>query len=131
MMFNKSMTPLVITFLIVGGLVLVFRNFLQAHGVDWQVLSGGNLVIYLITITSMHMLSRGLSAKGTPAFLANAYGGILLKLFACAGAAFAYIFIARANLSKGAFFICMGLYLVYTFIEMWVLMKQSKEKKNG
>jgi hypothetical protein len=130
-MFNKSISPLVITFLVIGSLVLVFRNFLQGHGIDWQVLSGGNLFIYVVTIVSMHLLSRGLYAENTYSFLRFAYSGILLKLFACAAAAFIYIFIARTHINKGALFITMGLYLVYTFIEMWVLMKQSKHRKNG
>ena len=130
-MFNKSITPLVFVFLIIGILILVFRNYLQLHNVDWQVLSGGNLFIYIVTVISMHLLSKGLSAENTHAFLRNAYSGILVKLFACAGAAFIYIVAAGDNLNKKALFITMGLYLVYSFIEMWVILKQSKHKKNG
>ena len=64
-------------------------------------------------------------------FLRKAYSGILLKLFACAAAAFIYILAAGDNLNKSALFICMGLYLVYTFIEIRVILKQSQHKKNG
>ena len=129
-MFNKSIVPLVIVFLVVGALVLVFRNSLQQHGLDWQLLSGGNLFLYLVTMVSMHMLTRGLHAVNTHSFLRNAYGGILVKLFACAGAAFIYILASGKNLNTPALFACMGLYLVYTFIEMSVIMKQSNRKKN-
>ena len=130
-MFNKSITPLVIAFLVIGAGILVFRNYLQEHNVDWQVLSGGNLLVYLITVVSMHLLSKGLNAENTHAFLRNAYSGILLKLFACAGVAFAYILLAGDNLNKKALFLSMMLYLVYSFIEIKVILAQTKQKKNG
>ncbi len=129
-MFNKSIIPLVIIFLLSGSLILVFRKNLQAYGFDWQVLTGGNLFIYIITIISMHFLTKGMNASNTQAFLRNTYSSILIKLFACAGAAFIYIFAARNNLNKPALFACMGLYLVYTFAEMSAIMKQSTSKKN-
>jgi hypothetical protein len=129
-MFNKSIIPLVVVFLIIGVAVLVFKNILQQHGVDWQVLSGGNLFLYAVTMVSMHMLTKGLHASNTQAFLRGAYSGVLLKLFACAGAAFIYILASGDNVNKPALFACMGLYLVYTFVEMSVIMKQSNRKKN-
>jgi hypothetical protein len=129
-MFNKSMVPLVVIFLIIGGLILVFRNTLQSNGCNWQVLSGGNLFICLVTVVSMHLLKKGLHAERTQVFLRNAYSGIMVKLFACAGAAFIYILVSGKNLNKPALFGSMGLYLVYTFVELSAIMKQSNAKKN-
>ena len=129
-MFNKSIFPLVIVFLIVAVSILIFRNNLEDKGFDWQVLSGGNLFIYLVTMISMHMLRSGLHAENTHAFLSKAYGGTLVKLFACAGGAFVYIFMSGKNLNKPSLFACMALYLVYTFVEMKVILKQSNQKKN-
>ena len=122
---------MVIMFLVIALIVLIFRNFLQANGIDWQLVSGGNLVIYLITTISLHLLSKGLTATTTPRFLGNALGGVFLKLMACAIAAGIYIYIARKDINKTGLFICMGLYLVYTFVEMKIIMKQSKELNNG
>ncbi len=119
-----------IIFLISGSLILVFRKSLQQYGFDWQVLIGGNVFIYIITIISMHLLTKGMNASNTPAFLRHTYSSILIKLFACAGAAFIYIFVAGKNLNKPALFACMGFYLVYTFAEMSAIMKQSNRKKN-
>jgi hypothetical protein len=129
-MFNKSIIPLVIIFLVIGALILLGRNFLQQHGFDWQVLTGGNLFIYLVTTVSMQLLSKGLHAEKTQVFLRNAYSGIMVKLFACAAAAFIYILVSGNNVNKPGLFACMGLYLVYTFVELSVIMKQSNAKKN-
>ena len=129
-MFNKSSISLVIVFLITAALIFVFRQFLESHGFDWQVLNGGNLFIFLVTAVSMYMLTKGLNAPETNAFLRNAYGGILVKLFSCAGAAFMYILVAGKNLNKPALFASMFLYFIYTFAELSVIMKQSNAKKN-
>ncbi len=130
MMFNKSIIPLLIIFLIVAAIILVFRKTLQEYGFDWQLLSGSNLFIFLVTVLSMHLLNKGLNASNTHAFLRNAYSGILLKLFACAGAAFIYILVSGKNLNKSVLFVSMGLYLVYTFAEMAAIVNQSKQKKH-
>ena len=103
-MFNKTVLPLVVLFLITASLTLVFRTTLVRHGFDWQVLIGGNLFIYLVTMVSLQLLRQGLSAASTTAFLTKAYGSIMLKLFACAAAAFVYIFINGSKLNKPAFF---------------------------
>lgn len=129
-MFSKTVIPLVIVFIITAGLIFIFREFLEARGFDWQVLSGGNLFVYLVTAISMYMLSKGLNAPDTHAFLRNAYGGILVKLFACAAAAFIYILLSGKNLNTPALFACMFLYLVYTSVELSVIMKLSSAKKN-
>jgi hypothetical protein len=129
-MFNKSITPLVIIFLVIGAAIFILRNTLQQQGIDWQVVMGGNVFIYVITIISIHLLSKGLHADNTNAFLRNAYSGILLKLMACAGAAFIYILASGDRLNKPGLFVCMGLYLVYSFVEMSVIMKQSNHRKN-
>ena len=129
-MFNKSILPLVTIFLLVGVLIFVFRNSLERLGFDWQVLSGGNLFIYLVTVASMHLLNKGMQSEKTQVFLRNAYSGIMVKLFACAGAAFIYILASGKSLNKPAIFGCMALYLVYTFVELSVIMKQNNTRKN-
>lgn len=130
-MFYKSIIPLIIIFLITEILIFVSRNFLEDHGCDWQVLSGGNIFICLVTIVSMSLLTKGLHAEKTQVFIRNAYGGIMVKLFACAAAAFIYILVAGKGLNKAGLFGCMGLYLVYTFAELFVVMKQSNARKNA
>ena len=77
------------------------------------------------------MAQRGLSHSNPNVFFRAVYGSIMIKLFICMIAAFIYISMNKAELNKPALFTCMGLYLVYTFMEVAVLMKQLREKKHG
>ncbi len=129
-MFNRSILPLVFVFLGIGAAILIFRDFLHQKGVDWQVLTGGNLLIYVITIVSLHLLTKGLQAESHPAFLRNFYSGIYFKLISFAVVAGIYIAAAGTNLNKPAIFICMALYFIYSFIERAIIVQESKRKKN-
>ena len=130
-MFNKSVTPLVVVFLVVALVILFTRTYLQQYNINWQVLSGANLFLYLVTMASLHLLTGGMKAANTQLFLRKAYSGILLKLFGCAGAAFVYILVAGKNLNKNALLISMGLYLLYSFIENRIVLKESQQKKDA
>lgn len=130
-MFNKTFTPLIIVFLLLALGIFALRSELELRGFSWQLLSGGNLFLYVVTIISSRMLEKGLEAENTHAFLRNAYGGIMVKLFSCAIAALIYIVLAGSSLNKRSLFALMMLYLLYTFIELSIIMKQSKRKKNG
>jgi hypothetical protein len=107
------------------------KSFLERHGFDQSVLIVGNLVVFAATLFSFFMAKRGLVSKNPHAFVRSVYSSIMIKLFICLIAAAVYIFLFRKNLNKPALFTCMGLYLVYTFLEVSILTKLLKEKKNA
>jgi hypothetical protein len=104
---------------------------LTRWGMDQDVMIIGNLLLFLITLLSFMMAISGLKNPNPHAFVRSVYSSIMLKLFACVIAAFIYISLFKDQLSKPALFACMGLYLVYTFIEVSLLMKLLRESKNG
>jgi hypothetical protein len=122
---------IVIVFILLNGLFITGRNFLERNGFDQSVLIVGNLILFLATIISFLFSRRGLLTEKAQAFVRSVYLSIMVKLFICVVAALIYIFLFRKNLNKPALFTCMGLYLVYTFIEVSVLTKMLKQKKNG
>ena len=129
---NKgALAPVIIFFVILNAFFLSGKTFLEQHGFDQSVLIIGNLVLFAATLLSFFSAKRGLIAENPNAFVRSVYGSIMVKLFICIIAAIIYIFLFRKNLNKPALFGCMGLYLVYTFIEVSVLTKLLKEKKNA
>ena len=126
----KSFTPVIFFFIALNGFFISGKNMLARWGVDQDVVIVGNLLLFVITLLSFWLGQRGLKNPNPHAFVRSVYSSIMIKLFACIIAAFVYISIYKSNLNKPALFICMGLYLVYTFIEVSVLMKLLKEKTN-
>jgi len=128
---NRSpLLPLIIFFILLNALFLAGKNFLDRAGFDQSVLIIGNLVLFAATLISFFSAMRGLKSQNPQAFVRSVYVSITIKLFICVIAALVYIFLFRKNVNRPALFTCMGLYLIYTFIEVSVLTKMLKEKKN-
>jgi hypothetical protein len=128
---RKAFVPLLMFFVITTTLFVTGGNFLKRIGADQQVLIIGNLVLFAITMGSFLITKKGFNTTNQHKFLRGVYGGIMIKLFLCMIAAFIYIAIYKSNVNKPALFTLMGLYLVYTFIEISALTRLLKGPVNG
>ena len=128
---RRAFLPIVVLFIILNGLFIAGKGMLDRWGADQDVLIWGNLLLFVITLVSFLLAQKGLKSTNPHAFVRSVYGSIMLKLFVCLIAAFIYIFLNRQNLNKPAFFTLMGLYLVYTFMEVSTLTKMLKQRANG
>jgi len=124
----KSFRPAIVIFIILTAFFISGKAFLEKKGFNQDVLLIGNLFLFGITALSSWMMANGMKTKNTSAFLRGVYGGIMLKLFSCLIAAFVYIMTMKKDVNKPGLFLCMGLYIVYTFIEVKGLMKLSSKK---
>lgn len=128
---QKAFVPILLFFVLLNALFIVGRSTLENWGANQQVLILGNALLFMITIISFWMGSRGVKSSNPHAFVRSVYSGMMVKLFICIIAAFIYIAAYKKDLNKPAFFTLMGLYLVYTFIEVSALTKMLKQKANG
>jgi len=118
--------PAIILFIILNAVFLLTKEKLESWGFDISVLLLGNILLFLISLLSFRMLLKGLKSKSNAMFLRMFYGSFMVKLFLLAIAAFIYIMSAREMVNKPALFTCMGIYIIYTFIEISGLMKINK-----
>lgn len=122
--------PAIILFLVMNsGFLMLMRKF-ESWGFDYSVLVFGNILIFGISFLSYWMATKGLSAKSSHAFVRWVYTSIMFKLFFLMLLAFAYIMIMKKDVNKPGLFFCMGLYFVYTIIEVSALMKVNKMGSN-
>jgi len=127
---RKAFLPIVLLFVVLNGFFIVGRPMLERWGADQEILLIGNLLLFLITLMSFIIAERGLHDKNPHAFVRSAYSSIIIKLFICIIAAMIYIATYRKNLNKPALFTLMGLYLLYTFIEVSQLTKLLRKQPN-
>ena len=128
---GKAFLPIVLLFVVLNGFFVAGKNMLERWNADQDVLIYGNLILFAITLLSFLIARKGLKNTNPHAFVRAVYGGIMIKLFICVIAAFIYIASFGKSLNKPAFFACMGLYLVYTFLEVSILMKVLKGSSNA
>lgn len=123
--------PLFLLFIVFTALFIAGKNWLAKWNINQDVVIIGNLLMLLITLVSYLILLRGLKSANPHAFVRAVYGSFIIKFFVIAVTAFVYIMIAQKNVSKGALIVSMVIYLIYTFIEVSVLTKLLKQKKNA
>lgn len=127
----KPLQPLLILFVLLSGFFVAGKALLEQWGFDREVLIMGNLLLFVVTLVSYLISYRGLQASNPNAFVRSMYGSFMIKFFVIAITAFIYIQVTGKAVNKPALFACMGLYLVYTFLEVSVLTKLLKQKKNA
>lgn len=120
-----------IFFVLFFGLLVAGRAWITRNGFDADVLIIGNLALCLVMLLSFMVTSRSLESKNPNSFVRAIYGSFIIKFFILAIAAFAYIMAQRKDVNKPALFVCMGLYVVYTFFEVSALFRLLKQKRNA
>lgn len=116
--FSRDFQLPFLVFVVVNVALNLFKGKLAAAGIDRTVVQVGNLLLFFLFFLSILLRNRSTANPKSAAFLTPVYTGMMLKFFGLALAAFIYIFIARSGVNKPALFICMGLYLVYTVVEL-------------
>lgn len=122
--------PILLVFIISNGVFLTGRSFAARWNIDTSIVIAGNIVLFLATGISFFLYFKALRNNNVQAFLRMIYGGMFLKMMICLFTAFIYIMVAGKGVNKGGVIICMGLYLVYSFVEIMLLLKQSKQPRN-
>lgn len=128
---NKPWLPLVFVFVILNIFFFAFHDWLVKKGVNNDVLIIGNLILFAATVLSVIIYLRSLRSSSGSAAVKGMYGSFMVKFFTCLVAAFAYIMIAKKDVNKPGLIICLGLYIVYTVIEVSSLQKILRQKKNA
>ena len=130
---TRSFWPIAAIFVVVALLALAARNWLaERWNMDYLVLSVGNLVLFLATTFSFYLYSKALRNKNVQLFLRMVYSSLLIKMVFCLAATLIYLFVAGKDVNKAAIIACFVLYMVYTYMEVKVLMRLSKNSpKNG
>jgi hypothetical protein len=127
----KQLMPIILLFLVTTGVFLLSASWLDTKGVGRTVLIGGNLFVFLITLISSLILQKGMDKDRTMAFIRSVYTSFIVKFLLVVVVVFLYAYKAGANLDRAAVLICMFLYLVYTFIEVRVLLKAMKSQQDA
>lgn len=127
----KLLRPMILVFILLNGFFIAGRSWLEKKGVDQEVLIVGNLILLAVSILTFWLTWRSLKSDNTHVFVRALYTGFIVKFFVIALAAFIYIALAEKSLNKPALFGMMGLYIIYSAIEVNTLLRILKQKKNA
>jgi hypothetical protein len=128
---SKPFFSLALLFIFLNAFMITGNRRLEGWGFDQEILIYGNLVLFGATLLSCILALRGLKSTNPHAFVRSVMGSIMVKMLICLLAALVYILMNRDHINKPSLFILMGFYLLYTFMEVVILMKIAKQKANA
>lgn len=131
MIRNSPLRPMLLLFIVVNALFIAGQHTAARWGIDNEVVIVGNLILCALTVCAFLITRRSLRSENPNVFVRAMYSNFMIKLFVCAAAAFTYFIIAKPNVNKPGILVCMGLYAVYTAIEVSSLTKLLRNKKNA
>jgi hypothetical protein len=126
----RTLLPVLLIFIISIAIIILLKSPLVKMGFDIFVLSVGNFILFIATATSFILFQKALQNNNPHFVLRMIYSGLGLKMFVCVIAMLAYVLVMRQAVNKMAIFGCLGLYCIYTFTEIKILMRLSRQQKN-
>lgn len=127
---NHTYLPLIFIFVSVNALSVIFNNKLDAWGINHLVVQGANLLLFILMVVSAYLHLKALHNSNPHAFLRSVLSATVIKMFVIAGATFIYLFAAGEARSVYAVLAGMGLYIVYTVVELRGLFRMNKQHNN-
>ena len=124
---SRPFLPILWVFVVSCVLIVLGRSVLADWKVDFRVLLGGNVLLFGVTTFSFYLYSKALRNNNPHAFVRMMYGSLIIKMFACLLATLAYAALAGRQVNRNGIFGCFGLYILYTWLEVRILMQMSKK----
>ncbi len=122
---NKLYLPVVILFVLISVLIIVFKDKLQAHNLNYIPLLVANGITALLSLISLSMHISAIKNNNAKAFVRSVMLGSFMKLMVIGFSALIYLFIVK---SQGKYTVLgvMVFYFIYTFVEVRMAMRLNK-----
>ncbi|MBY0480405.1 MAG: hypothetical protein K2Q21_03530 [Chitinophagaceae bacterium] len=128
---RKAYFPLVLVFALISLLLFLFEGFLKSVNIDNRVVLVANCLLFLISIYNLIQHFKAMGNTNPHAMVRAVMGTTVLKLFVLGGAAFIYLYNAGENKNVNGLFSAMGLYILYTWLDVRIALKTKPSKNNG
>ena len=134
-MENKAISrlfrPIPLIFIILSIVFAVASSVLASWKIDYRVLLAGNILLFAVTTVSFLLYVKGLGSKNMHAFVRVMYGSLLVKLMVCLIAVLVYAAVEKAAVNKNGIYGCFILYVLYTWLEVRMLLALSASGPRG
>jgi len=122
----KQFLPVSILFVFLTSLIAISGVWLTQWGFDQPTLLWGNIFLFLLSLISFLLLYKAIQSASPQVFVRYFYISFMVKFLLVAIIVLIYAKMAT-HISRESIIVCMSLYVVYTFVEMRILLKAGKK----
>jgi hypothetical protein len=114
----KQVAPILILFVVTNSLLLTANVFYNdIANINFKFIMTVNLMLFVLAIFNFNRI-RKIDIKNPRALVNSVMIGTILKMVVLAGAALIYATQKKAPVGMPTLLSCMGLYLIYTWLEI-------------
>lgn len=124
----RHFLPLVLLFVILTVLLLVFKSTLLRSGFHVDFILIANALLFLLSAVAFRIQLRYISTSNPHQFVRSVYSSVILKMLLILASLFIFIVAMNGEINKRAIFVTMGIYVLYSSIEVFQLMKLVRKK---
>lgn len=125
---SKPIKPLLLLFLGINALILVAKSRLEGMGIRYEVVTIANILLFLFTLISLLLQIKAASNANPNAIVRAVMAGMGIKLIGFAVAILVYLSIVGKDKSNTSVYVSLGLYMIYTWVEVRLFLKQNPKK---
>ncbi len=126
--FLSLISPILKVGSLVTVAILAGWSILNGKGINAMVVLIANLILFLATLINLYFQFRNLDNPNPNAIIRGIMAGMFLKLFGLAAAVLIYLLAAGENRNVNAVFAGMGLYIIYTWLEVKISLRLNPKK---
>ena len=124
----KSIKPLFFLFLVINILVLAGKKQLASAGIQYEVITVANILLFLFTLIGLLLQIKAAAQKNPNAIVRAVMAGMGIKLIGFAAALLVYISVSGKEKSNLSIYVSLGLYFIYSWLEVRLFLKQNPKK---
>ena len=127
----NAIAPMLVFFLLVNSFCFLFKDWLDAKAIDHMVVIIANCILFILSLFIFLIHKRSAQNTNPHVFVRSVMAGTFIKLIVIAGAVTAYLITVGENKSVYGIVAGIGLYFVYTFIEVKSASRINKQHGRG
>ena len=130
---SRLLLPIIGIALVINGICLYLIKFSGKYGlekVDFGVVLWGNVIVAILSLISISLHYITFQKNNPQAFTRSVMAGTFLKLIVVMITVLIYVSVTGKDRNVPGVIVCMGLYILYTFLEVMTTARLNK-RKNG
>lgn len=124
----RRFAPLSLLFIGLTVILLILRNTLEQAGFHVRFILIANAVLFVLSALALYIQMKYVRSSNPHAFVRGVYSSVLLKMLLIIAALFIFIVAMDGVINKRAIFITMFIYVLYSSLEVFQLMKLVRKK---
>ena len=124
---SKTIMPLFFVFVIVNCIAILLKQQLEKLQINTDVVIAANCILFLVSSITIALHKQASEKENPNAIVRSMMLASLIKLMVVAFSVVIYVYIAGPKRNAYGIFCGMGLYIVYTFLEV----KTASKLKNS